>query len=173
MTALTYAGIGARATPAATLRDMTIMAAWLARKGWHLASGGADGADSSFAGGAPAGMRTIYIPWRDYNGHRGADCHVLSGASLTRCSDVAAAHHPDWSRCSSTVRRLHARNAAILLGPSLDRPVSAAICWTPLGRVTGGTGMSIRIAEAYDIPVFNLATMHPRAVCERMLQLRG
>ncbi len=173
MTALTYAGIGARATPAATLRDMTIMAAWLARKGWHLASGGARGADSSFADGAPAGMRVIYLPWRGYNGHHGADRHVLSPASFAPCMDVAAAHHPDWSRCSSTVRKLHARNAAILLGPCLDRPVNAAICWTPLGRVTGGTGMSIRIAEAYAIPVFNLATMHPRAVCERMLQLRG
>ena len=173
MIRLTYAGIGARATPASTLRDMTTMAGWLAGKGWHLASGGAHGADSSFADGAPTGQRTIYLPWRGYNGHHGADCHVLSPASFTRCNDVAAAHHPDWKRCSSTVRKLHARNAAILLGPSLDCPVNAAICWTPHGRVTGGTGMAIRIALAHDISVFNLATMHPRAVCERMLELRG
>ncbi len=40
MAALRYAGIGARATPAAVLADMTVMASWLVRTGWHLASGG-------------------------------------------------------------------------------------------------------------------------------------
>ena len=68
MTTLTYAGIGARATPAAVLADMTVMSAWLARTGWHLASGGADGADSAFATGTPTGQRTIWLPWRGYNG---------------------------------------------------------------------------------------------------------
>ena len=57
MATLTYAGIGARATPAAVLADMAVMAGWLARTGWHLSSGGADGADSAFAAGAPAGHR--------------------------------------------------------------------------------------------------------------------
>ena len=33
---LVYAGIGSRATPRAVLETMTVMAAWLARKGWHL-----------------------------------------------------------------------------------------------------------------------------------------
>ena len=46
MTTLTYAGIGARATPSHVMADMTVMAGWLARTGWHLATGGADGADS-------------------------------------------------------------------------------------------------------------------------------
>ena len=71
MATLRYAGIGARATPEAVLSDMTVMAGWLARTGWHLSSGGADGADSAFAAGAPAGQRTIWLPWRGYNGHRG------------------------------------------------------------------------------------------------------
>ena len=61
MAALVYAGIGARATPANMLADMTVVAGWLARTGWHLSSGGADGADSAFAGGAPAGQRTIWL----------------------------------------------------------------------------------------------------------------
>ena len=78
MAALVYAGIGARATPAGVLADMAVMAGWLARTGWNLSSGGADGADSAFAAGAPAGQRTIWLPWRGYNGHRGPDCRVLS-----------------------------------------------------------------------------------------------
>ena len=64
---------------------MMAIAGWLARIGWHLATGGADGADTALTGGAPAGQRTIWLPWRGYNGHlRGLDsryrsrgrCHV-------------------------------------------------------------------------------------------------
>ena len=110
MATLIYAGIGARATPAAVLADMTVMAGWLARTGWHLSSGGADGADTAFAAGAPAGQRTIWLPWRGYNGHRGPDCRVLSAAELSACMEIAAPLHPAWERCSPAVRKLHARN---------------------------------------------------------------
>ncbi len=172
MATLRYAGIGARATPAAVLDDMGVIAAWLARTGWHLSSGGADGADSAFAKGAPAGQRTIWLPWRGYNGHRGTDCRVLSGPALAACMEVAAPLHPAWQRCSPAVRKLHARNAAVLLGETLDRPVDACVAWSAQGRSEGGTGMAIRIAQARGIPVFNLGSMSPRAVCERLAAIR-
>ena len=172
MATLTYAGIGARATPAAILADMTVMAGWLARTGWHLSSGGADGADSAFAKGAPAEQRTVWLPWRGYNGHRGPDCQVLSSAALSRCMEIAAPLHPAWDRCSPAVRKLHARNAVVLLGETLDRPVDACVAWTAEGRLSGGTGMAIRVAEAHGIPVFNLGSMSPRAVCERLAAIR-
>ena len=171
MTTLRYAGIGARATPAAVLDDMGVIAAWLARSGWHLSSGGADGADSAFAEGAPAEQRTIWLPWRGYNGHRGPDCRVLSAAELAACIEIAAPLHPAWERCSPAVRKLHARNAAVL-GLTLDRPVDAVVCWSERGAVTGGTGMAIRIAQANGIPVLNLGAMAPRAVCERLATIR-
>ena len=172
MATLRYAGIGARATPAAVLADMTVMAEWLARTGWHLSSEGADGADSAFAEGAPAGQGTIWVPWRGYNGHRGPDCRVLSAAAMAACIEIAAPLHPAWDRCSPAVRKLHARNAAVLLGETLDRPVDAVVAWTVQGRVEGGTGMGIRIAEARGIPVLNLGSMTPRAVCERLAAIR-
>ena len=122
MTTLIYAGIGSRATPRPVLAAMTKMAAWLARTGWHLASGGADGADTAFAGGAPAGQRTLYLPWPGYNGHVGPDCRTLSRSALSASMEIAARLHPAWHRCSSAARKLHARNAAIALwrpvGPS-------------------------------------------------------
>ena len=172
MTIVRYAGIGARATPAAVLADMTVIAGWLARTGWHLSSGGADGADSAFATGAPAGQRTIWLPWRGYNGHGGPDCRVLSAAELSACMEIAAPLHPAWDRCSPAVRKLHARNAAVLLGGTLDRPVDACVCWSAQGRPEGGTGMAIRFAEDRGIPVFNLGSMIPRAVCERLAAIR-
>ena len=172
MAALMYAGIGARATPASVLADMTVSAGWLARTGWTLSTGGADGADSAFAAGAPAGQRTIWLPWRGYNGHRGPDCRVLSAAAMAACIEIAAPLHPAWERCSPAVRKLHARNAAVLSGGNLDRPVDAVVCWSAGGRSEGGTGMAIRIAEARGIPVFNLGSMSPRAVCERLAAIR-
>ena len=172
MPTLTYARIGARATPASMLADMTVMAGWLAGTGWHLTSGGAKGADSAFAAGTPAGQRTIWLPWRGYNGHRGVDCRVLSSAALSACIDVAASLHPAWDRCSPTVRKLHARNAAVVMAETLDRPVDAVVAWTIQGRTTGGTGMAIRIAQARGIPVLNLGSMSPRSVCERLAAIR-
>ena len=172
MATLRYAGIGARATPASVLADMEVIAAWLARTGWHLSSGGADGADSAFAAGAPAEQRTIWLPWRGYNGNRGADCRVLSAAAMAVCMEIAAPLHPAWERCSPAVRKLHARNAAVLLGETLDRPVDAVVAFTSEGRVEGGTGMAIRIAEANGIPVLNLGSTAPRAVCERLATIR-
>ena len=177
MTALTYAGIGARATPSSVCADMTVMARWLARTrapatGWHLHSGGGKGADTAFAEGAPASQRTLFLPWPGYNGHRGPDCVALSGAELRHCMAIAADLHPAWDRCSQSVRKLHARNVAILMGRTCDRPVDAVVCWTAGGLVAGGTGMSIRIAEAHGIPVLNLGSMSPRTVCERLAAIR-
>ena len=171
MTNLTYAGIGARATPRPVLTDMTKMAGWLATTGWHLASGGAAGADSAFAGGAPGGQRTLYLPWRGYNGHAGPDCRTLTPDELDGCMAVAARLHPAWNRCSPAVRKLHARNAAIL-GVTLGRPVDALVAWTPRAEIAGGTGMALRIAAEHRIPVLNLGAMSPRAACERLLAIR-
>ena len=172
MKTLTYAGIGSRATPTATLRDMTVMAAWLAKAGWHLASGGADGADTAFARGAPAGQRTLYLPWRGYNGHGGPDCRTLTPDELSACMAIAARLHPAWHRCSPAVRKLHARNASILLGRGLDCPVDAVVAFTSGGAISGGTGMGLRIAAEWKIPVLNLGATTPRMVCERLLAIR-
>ena len=171
MKALTYAGIGARATPPSVLAAMTVIAGWLARQGWRLNSGGAAGADSAFAEGAPAGQRTLHLPWSGYNGCAGPDCRVLSPSELQSCVAIAARLHPGWDRCSPAVRKLHARNAAIL-GVGLGRPVDAVVAWTTGGTVTGGTGMAIRIATEAGIPVLNLGSMPPRAVCERLVAIR-
>ena len=166
MATLRYAGIGARATPGAVLADMEKMAGWLARTGWHLSSGGADGADSAFAAGVPAGQRTVWLPWRGYNGHRGPDC--LSAAELEACMAIAAPLHPAWERCSPGARKLHARNVAILLMG--ERPVDVCIAWSERGAAVGGMG--IRIAEARGIPVLNLGSMSPRAAWERLAAIR-
>ena len=172
MTTLTYAGIGARATPGPVLADMAKMAGWLARTGWHLATGGAAGADTAFAVFAPPGRRTLYLPWRGYNGHGGPDCVVPSRTELAAWAEAAARLHPAWHRCSPAVRKLHARNAAVLLGRDLRNPVDAVVAWSEGGAVTGGAGMALRIAAEHGIPVLNLGATSSRAACERLLAIR-
>ncbi|MDD9992260.1 MAG: hypothetical protein OXP75_10690 [Rhodospirillales bacterium] len=172
MTQLVYAGIGSRATPRAGLESMTVMAAWLARRGWHLHSGGAAGADAAFAAGAPAGTRTLFLPWPGYRGNAGPDCRTLGADRTRRCLAIAAALHPAWHRCSPAARKLHARNVAILAADT-DAPVDAVVAWTEGGALRGGTAMGIRIAHEFGIPVLNLGSMQPRAVCERLEEIRA
>lgn len=172
MAQLAYAGIGSRETPDDVLRQMTVMSGWLARRGWHLHSGGARGADTAYASGAPD-ARTLHLPWPGYEGHAGDDCHVPAGDVFHRCIALASDHHPAWQRCSRGARSLHARNVSILLGPDLATPVNAVVCWTRDGKVLGGTGMGIRIARHFGIPVLNLGTLHPRTVCERLEAIRA
>ena len=64
-------------------------------------------------------------------------------------------------------KKLQARNSHQVLGDSLRDPVAFVVCWTTdgaetlkeTGRHTGGTGQAIRLADACNIPVFNLCKM--------------
>lgn len=168
-----YAGIGSRRTPPDTLAEIRRLAAHLAARGWHLATGGANGADAAFADGAGPAARTLYIPWRGYNGLAptapdSSPCAVIV-ASAPEHLAVAARHHPAWHRCRQGARKLHGRNSAIVLGAGLDTPVDAVICWTPGGRLEGGTALGIRIATAHGIPVHNLAVTSADAVRDILL----
>ena len=152
-----FAGIGSRQTPVDVLASMTALTQRLTGDGWCLRSGGARGADSAFAAGAPIQRRRIYLPWSGYNTLSGPDCHHLVAGELTRFLPIAEQFHPAWEKCSAAVRALHARNVAIVLSLSAADPVRFIICWTPGARVIGGTGLGLRLAQHHDIPIVNLA----------------
>lgn len=151
---LTYAGIGSRSTPPHILDLMSAIAYTLARDGWKLRSGAADGADSAFESGALDGLGAveIWLPWSRFNGHPSP--LIPSPAAF----EMAARFHPAWAACSRGARALHARNCHQVLGPDLTSPVSFVLCWTPSGSGSGGTGQALRIARAHSIPIFDLAT---------------
>ena len=163
-----YAGVGARKTPAPVLDAMKDMATYLAGRGWHLRTGGAKGADDAFARAAPAERRTVYLPWRGYNGWSETEGRALTAQELRSLRAAAEPHHPAWQRCPARVRDLHARNVAILVGVNMREPVRAMVCWSEGGRVEGGTGMAIRLARHYRIPVLNLAGMDVREAMDRL-----
>lgn len=159
MKQLTYAGIGSRETPELILQLMTQIANDLAKSGWLLRSGFADGADNAFAYGAEAaqGKMELYLPWAGFNNApRNDDRFVIPDFSDLQMQ-IAAKCHPAWNQCSQGAKKLHARNVNQVLGKNLDDPSDLIICWTPNGSGSGGTGQAIRIAKIAEVPVFDLA----------------
>ena len=161
---LVYAGIGSRKADPRIQWATICLSRWLSQQGWWLRTGGAAGMDEWFARGAETRdpdeppRRMVYLPWNGFRGWMNpAHCYTPEGEEMDALTGVAAALHPNWGAVKAEHRPLHARNAAILLGRNLRSPVEAVICWTPGGEVQGGTGMGIRIAQAYGIPVHNLA----------------
>lgn len=148
-----YAGIGSRSTPPDVLALMTRVAQLLAAQGWTLRSGGAEGADTAFERGA-GGAAEIFRPK-----------HANRAAF-----ELAERFHPAWDRCGTYARALHARNGFQVLGRDLASPSRFVLCWTPGASGSGGTGQAIRIANAYGIPVFDLADPTVRRRIESWLE---
>lgn len=150
-----YAGIGSRQTPPDVCDFFKRLAARLEKvHGAVLRSGGAAGADSAFfAGVTDVRNAEIYLPWPNFNGVR----EISGGDNTTYCNAhaLAATFHPAWERCNDTARKFHARNCYQILGKNLKTPADFVICWTPDGKVTGGTGQALRMAQHYDIPIVN------------------
>lgn len=156
---LKYAGIGSRETPHAVLQQMYLIAQQLAPN-WLLRSGHADGADTAFELGAldAKGELEIFIPWFGFNGAPMNDKRYIRPRATQELADFAASFHPAWHKCSDPAKLLHMRNVCQVLGEHGDDPVDLLICWTRQGYGNGGSGQAIRIARAYNIPVFDLGT---------------
>lgn len=150
-----YTGIGSRQTPQDILDTMYEGAIQLADLGFTLRSGGANGADSAFEAGCTdgAGKMEIYLPWRLFNNNK-SPLYTPSREAF----HLAQSYHPNWSACSHGARALHARNCHQILGLDLQTPSDLVICWTQGGTGRGGTGQALRIAEAYEIPIFDLGS---------------
>lgn len=134
-----YAGIGSRETPEYVLDKMKDIAFTLQTRGYILRSGGAKGADSAFEEGA------------------GNNKEIFTANDATpEAIELSSKYHPNWYACSSYVKKLHGRNAMIILGADLNTPVDLVVCWTKGGRGEGGTGQALRIAKDYGIAIHDL-----------------
>lgn len=160
-----YSGIGSRETPYEVCKWMYRIASKLSKKNFILRSGGADGADTFFEDGSN-GICEIYLPWFRFND---------SESTLFNVSDAALEtvdqFHPAPSRLSNAARKLHARNAQIILGSDLKTPSEFVVCWTKHGLTSGGTAQGIRIAQAYNVPIVNLGCITKSEADRRIEQL--
>jgi hypothetical protein len=155
-----YAGIGSRETPDHICRIMTNVASALEGDGWILRSGAADGADTAFERGVKIMTnKEIFLPWSGYNARTPGQGVYAGFASFdigNVAMKVAEHHHPNWAACSQGARKMHSRNVLQIMGPSLEQLSAFVVCWTPNGSGSGGTGQAIRIANACEVPVFDL-----------------
>jgi len=147
-----YTGIGSRETPIPILKLFTQVGKYLANKNYILRSGHAEGADSAFEYGCTmvSGQKEIYLPWKGFGG---SDSSLI--VEDPKAFQMGEQHHPYWNNLSQGARKLQARNCHQLLGWDLNTPSKFAICWTKNGKGSGGTGQGLRIAKAYNIPIFD------------------
>jgi hypothetical protein len=152
----TYTGVGSRSTPPDVLHLMERIADQLCVQGYTLRSGAADGADQAFGRGAQSRAH-IYLPWPGFGVVEPGALAISMGNHIEPDLErIIASVHPAWERLTIGPRKLHARNVRQLLGITLKRPSDFVICWTEDGRTIGGTATAIKLAERYDVPVYNL-----------------
>lgn len=149
---LTFAGIGARATPRGVLSLMVQHGRELCLLGHTLRSGAAPGADQAFEQGCDQakGKKEIYLPWPGFEGS------VSALQPTEKAIRSVNQYHSRPENLSPGSVKLLGRDAQIILGENLESPVDFVICWTPEGGRVGGTGYSIKIAQQNKIPVYNL-----------------
>lgn len=151
-----YAGIGPRTTPFPALCMMGVLAKELGERDYHLVSGHGSGADQAWELAAPSDKQTIWLPWAGFNL---ANNHpAFKVATNPILLDIAEAFHPNWSALTQGAKKLMARNVAIMFGNDFKEPVKFVLYWQGhnINRYKGGTGHTIRIADAYQIPTFNI-----------------
>lgn len=162
-----YAGIGSRETPDEILSLMCDFA-FTNTSNLVLRSGGALGADKAFERGAAESMAfepypevyeyaEIYWPWSGYGEQDWGFLTPKLKEPTDEAYVIAQEHHPAWHRMGRGGHALHARNCHIVLGERLDDPVDFIICWTPGGKLKGGTAQALRLAATYEIEIHNLA----------------
>lgn len=138
-----YSGIGSREIPPEFYNAIKRYAILLAQAGFTCRSGGADGSDTAFATG-------VYSVGK-------SKMKILKARHATpEMIEIASQYHPYWDSCNDYARKLHGRNVGIILGEDLQTHSDFVACYTEEGKVIGGTAMGISIAEAYDIPIYNL-----------------
>lgn len=166
-----YAGIGSRITPDEALQWCESIGNQLGKASWHLRSGYAAGADMAFGRGAEAagGSFEMFLPWEGFNGAPQQDDRFIVPTWTADLLAAAEAVHPVWSRLTSSVKCLMARNVCQVLGLNLDEPADCVICWTPGGQGQGGTGQAVRLARKHNIPVFDLAKGSDREALVRFV----
>lgn len=125
----------------------------MAQENHTLRSGGARGADTAFESGCDAGSgwKEIYLPYAGFNKNQSPLFEVT-----TEARKLARLFHPKWELLGNVGRDFMGRNCYQVLGKDLRTPTDFIICWTEGGKIKGGTGQALRMAEHYHIPVFNM-----------------
>ncbi len=170
-----YTGIGARELSPNLSQEFQQIGQSLAKLGYTVRSGGAQGADSAFEAGSDtvSGLKEIFLPWKGFNHNKSS--LILPNPIPEDVANIAKEIYPHWDHVTEPVRRLHARNVMQILGWDLNDPSAFVVCYTerPYNdpNAVGGTLFGIKLAEANDIPVYNFFVRGDRERFYKMLDI--
>ena len=116
-----YTGIGSRDIPKYIEDFFMIMGEWLAKKGYCLRSGHADGSDKAFEMGCDKvnGKKEIYLPWKGFNGCFSSNLYLDNMEYKDKAEKIAKIYHPYWFNLKQGARKLQTRNSFQVLGQDL------------------------------------------------------
>lgn len=157
------AGVGSQDTPASVDAEIEAILRLLVPLGFVLRSGAALGFDTMAERWAVrlGGETEIFLPWKGFGDHPSRLYKIPPSAFEIARSHMGEYH---WHGMSPGAQACHARDVQQVLGkdcgpPSI--PVDLVFCWTPGGKIVGGTATAIKVATAHGIPVFNLFNPTP------------
>lgn len=161
-----YAGIGSRQLRDSELMFVRLVGAFMAREGWKLITGAAEGADQAFANGALSvrGKVTLVLPWPNYESRwvnwarkQGANVKTVLPTDSEAWKSIE--WHPNADRLKRGPRALMARNYTILMGHMNRRRCDLAVVFPKVNKWgnLGGTGQGLRICDKRSIKVKDLA----------------
>jgi len=153
-------------------------------------SGGAPGPDDVVSEKGIIGRRKIFVPWYKFTKGTTKDSGDVGLLRDTALSDEIVLDNMgnkqqayvisrkyfrgNLDMQSKGVQAMMTRNVYQVLGEDLKTPVSFVVCWTPTGDTKGiapgGTGQAMRIAQASNIPVFNIENESDRQTLIRYLR---
>lgn len=148
---LKYTGVGSHfGTPVSILREIIVIAIKLEELGFICRTGDADECDKAFRIGVRH-SENIEVYER--------------GQGTPESIALALKLHPNPEAAVKYTRWL-GRNPMQVAGPNLDDPSKFVVCYTPNGQVVGGTGLTMRVAFKFHVPVMNLFQYSKESVIE-------
>lgn len=149
------AGIGSRKCPPDKLEVLTKIGSWCLENGVLVNSGHAEGSDYAFENGAQTNC-VAFLPWHGFNGHLPLLGSGLVVGDKTDLDDYVDRFHYNHKYLSPGARKLMRRNVCQVLGLNGDSPVSAIVCWTPGGKLVGGTAFAMKLGQSFNVPIVNI-----------------
>jgi len=136
-----YTGVGSHVgTPPSILRGIVIIAGALEDIGYICRTGDAPECDKAFRTGVKNESNIEVYP---------------RGVGTRESIALALRLHPNPEAARKYIDYL-GRNPMQVCGKAMDDPSKFLVCWTPDGRTVGGTGLTMRVAEHFHVPIMNL-----------------
>lgn len=160
--------IGSRDIDEATFQKLKKIGRFIAKKGWEINSGNADGSDFAFQSGAnevDPNLVNVYMPWKTYNLQHLAPGNNVKFDVEPEWSKLARLHHPKYSVLKDSVKALMDRNAGIVMDS--DR-VLAFLNHDRVGA--GGTRHGWNCAGGLNLLRFDVSTLTKGVLVEEVFE---